>query len=59
MGIIARVIALFREQPHVVVHDPTASKPRDLDDTFFDEEAQARAGKAISKSTRSSKLGRD
>ena len=51
VGILAKAIALFREQPQPpVVHD--APKPRDLDETFFDEKAQERVGKVISQSTK-------
>jgi hypothetical protein len=52
MGVFARLSALFRAKLRpVVVHDSPA--PRDLDETFFDEKAQERAGRAISKSTAS------
>lgn len=46
MGIISRLLG--RREPLPVVHDTPA--PRDLDETFFDEQAQERAGKAISAS---------
>jgi hypothetical protein len=33
--------------PEVVVHDPAAQGPRDLDDPFIDDRAQTRAGDVI------------
>jgi len=56
LGIIEKLLALFRHPPQVVVHDSTVSKPRDLDETFFDEKAQERVGKAISNSNRSERV---
>jgi hypothetical protein len=53
MNIFSKFMALFQEPapaPQVVVHDPKASEPRNLDDTFFDEEAKERVGKAIANS---------
>ena len=49
---------LGREQappalPEVVVHDPEAAKPHDLDDPFFDGKIQERIGGAIAKATKS------
>ena len=35
--------------PEVVVHDPMAAKPHDLDDPFFDGKVQERIGGAIAK----------
>jgi hypothetical protein len=54
MTFISKIVARFRLRPEreVVVHDPKASEPRNLDDTFFDETARERAGKAIANSTR-------
>jgi hypothetical protein len=59
MNIISRIMARFRPQPQpeVVVHDPKASAPRNLDDTFFDEGAQERAGEAIANSIRKDRSG--
>jgi hypothetical protein len=39
-------------KPAVVVHDPAASKPHDLDDPFFDRKVQERIGAAIAKAAR-------
>lgn len=51
MNIFSKFMALFQEPPpQVVVHDPKASEPRNLDDTFFDDEAKERVGKVIAKS---------
>ena len=36
----------------VIVHDPDASKPHDLDDPFFDRKVQERIGAAISRAVR-------
>lgn len=33
--------------PEVIVHDPAAQAPHDLDDPFFDEEVQSRIGDVI------------
>jgi hypothetical protein len=33
--------------PELVVHDPGALKPHDLDDPFLDPQAQSRIGRAI------------
>jgi hypothetical protein len=54
MTFISKIVARFRprREPEVVVHDPEASEPRNLDDTFFDERAQERVGTAIANSTR-------
>jgi hypothetical protein len=38
--------------PRVVLHDPGAERPHDLDDPFHDQEVQARMGKAISTAAR-------
>ena len=38
--------------PEVVVHDPAAAKPHDLDDPFFDRKVQERMGAAIAKAAR-------
>ena len=44
-----RIKAANRFQKHrgVFLHDPAAERPHDLDDPFFDNNAQARMGKAI------------
>jgi hypothetical protein len=34
--------------PAVVLHDPAAQRPRDLDDPFFDDKAQKRMANVIS-----------
>jgi hypothetical protein len=57
MNIISKFMARFRAQraqpqPKVVLHDPERSEPRNLDDTFFDDKAQERVGRAISQSIR-------
>jgi hypothetical protein len=47
--------AIVRREPDkaaVVVHDPAASKPHDLDDPFFDRKVQERIGAAIAKAAR-------
>jgi len=55
MDILSKLKALFRDPPpQVVVHDPAAAEPRNLDDTFFDEKAQERVGKAIASATKPS-----
>lgn len=36
--------------PDVIVHDPDASRPRDLDDSFHDPEIQSRVAKVIARS---------
>jgi hypothetical protein len=35
--------------PDVLIHDPSATAPRDLDDPFLDPSAQARAAELIAK----------
>jgi len=37
--------------PALVIHDPDAEQPHDLDDPFFDRTIQERIGKTIAKST--------
>ena len=57
-----RVIAIRKEtMSGVVTHDPAASRPHNLDDPFFDQEAQERIAKVIAKSATSKKrlVGRD
>ena len=34
-------------QPEVIVHDPAAEKPHDLDDPFFDPKVQSRMADVI------------
>jgi hypothetical protein len=36
----------------VIIHDPEASKPKDLDDPFIDPKVQERIGKMIASSAR-------
>jgi hypothetical protein len=48
-------ISVFRNaaafpDSNVILHDPASQRPRDLDDPFFSQEAQARIGEAIAKS---------
>ena len=33
--------------PPVIIHDPAAQRPHDLDDPFFDDKVQTRIGDAI------------
>jgi len=35
------------EAPPVVIHDPAAKRPHDLDDPFFDSTVQTRIGDVI------------
>lgn len=35
------------EYPEVIVHDPAAQQPRDLDDPFFDSGVQTRIARVI------------
>jgi len=46
--------AIVRREPKaaVIVHDPAASKPHDLDDPLFDRKVQERIGAAIAKAVR-------
>jgi hypothetical protein len=60
---MARFIAFIREfwlavtrqkprranSPDVILHDPAAHGPRDLDDPFFDPKVQSRVGSVIAK----------
>jgi hypothetical protein len=39
--------ATSSDAPAVIVHDPAAQGPRDLDDPFFDRDVQARAADLI------------
>lgn len=53
--------AIFRSRANkpadggVIMHDPAASLPHDLDDPFFDREVQERIAKVIAKSAASKK----
>jgi hypothetical protein len=38
------------KQPDVIVHDPSAAGPRDLDDVFRDEDVQRRVAELIAAS---------
>jgi hypothetical protein len=40
------------EQPKVIVHDPEAERPHNLDDPFFDRDAQSRIAGVIAESAR-------
>ena len=53
MNLFSKVIRRFKTQPEpmVIVHDPAAAEPHNLDDPFWDEKVQERMGAAISKST--------
>jgi hypothetical protein len=46
------IVRRVRPTPEVVVHDPAAAKPHDLDDPFFDRKVQERMGAAIAKAAR-------
>ena len=35
--------------PEVILHDPDAQRPHDLDDPFFDPKVQSRMGSVIAK----------
>jgi hypothetical protein len=37
-----------KEEPRVVLHDPSADKPHDLDDPFHDPQVQSRMAATIS-----------
>ena len=37
--------------PEVIIHDPDASKPHDLDDPFFDNKVRERIGSVIARAT--------
>ncbi|MCX7315166.1 MAG: hypothetical protein WCG92_10040 [Hyphomicrobiales bacterium] len=55
MNWLAKIIdrfALRPPAPEVVLHDPHAAEPHDLDDPFLDEKAQERMGAAISDAKR-------
>jgi hypothetical protein len=39
-------------RPGVVIHDPSSSKPHDLDDPFFDKKVQERVGAVIASAAR-------
>lgn len=58
MNLISKIMGLFKQPnppaPEVVVHDPDASRPHNLDDPFIDEKVQSRIGDAISKSVQKS-----
>ena len=51
----ALVGAVFRRPariPGVLVHDPAADRPKNLDDPFHDARAQERVGDVIARATR-------
>ncbi len=39
-------------RPEVVLHDPAAQRPHDLDDPYFDPKVQARIAEVIANATR-------
>ena len=41
-----------RRLPEVIIHDPAAQGPQDLDDPFLDTKAQARVGQVIARAAR-------
>ena len=45
------IIGLRYSPPEVILHDPAASKPHDLDDPFFDRKVQEQVGQAIANAT--------
>lgn len=51
MSIWQNLRAIFQrrspQMPRLIIHDPEASKPHDLDDPFFDRGVQARIGVEI------------
>jgi hypothetical protein len=46
----------FASGPKVVVHDPAASGPHDLDDPFYDAKIQSRLGDMIARGARKEPL---
>jgi hypothetical protein len=40
------------DSPEVIVHDPGAARPHDLDDPFFDPAVQARVASVIANSAK-------
>ena len=43
------IVRRVSPKPALIIHDPEASKPHDLDDPMFDRKAQERIGAAIAK----------
>jgi hypothetical protein len=41
-----------RRAPSVIVHDPAASRPHDLDDPYYDPKIQSRFGDLIARGAR-------
>jgi hypothetical protein len=41
--------------PEVIVHDPAAQRPHDLDDPFFDNDVQARLSDVIADAAKKSR----
>jgi hypothetical protein len=41
----------------VIIHDPSASRPHDLDDPFFDPKIQSRFAEMIARAVRSKDTG--
>jgi hypothetical protein len=54
MNLFSKLFSRFKKDPvlQVVVHDPEASQPHNLDDPFFDAKVQERVGNAISNAMR-------
>ena len=51
-SLIDKLRSLFTRQPalhEIVVHDPAAQEPHDLDDPFFDQEVQQRVASVIAR----------
>jgi hypothetical protein len=42
----------FRTKPDVIIHDPAASGPHDLDDPYFDPKIQSRFADLIARAAR-------
>jgi hypothetical protein len=48
----AAIVGSRPSRPEVILHDPGASKPHDLDDPFFDRKVQGRVGRTIADAAR-------
>lgn len=51
-ALIGKLRSLFTGRPalhEIIVHDPAAQEPHDLDDPFFDQEVQQRVASVIAK----------
>ena len=51
----AEVAPAIREHPEVIVHDPAAYGPHDLDDPFFDGGVQSRIADVIASAGKTQK----